>query len=67
MYINGVNNYETYVEAEKQFSRLETKAALCYCKDGAATISFLQDKPVYPGQVEYNPIGSNVKLNFNRV
>lgn len=66
VYITGVNNYTTHDEASRHYYRCESKVALGLRKDGSASISWLQHEPMYKGQAEYNPIGCDVKYNFER-
>jgi hypothetical protein len=58
-YLRGFTNYSTHAEAERAFENLRTEQALSnnvvinLMDTGTATINYLQDKPMYQGQVEY--------------
>jgi hypothetical protein len=52
-YLTGVSNYKTLDEAKRRFYELSSWVVLETHKDGSASIAFLQDEPMYQGQVEY--------------
>lgn len=64
MYISGVNNYRTHEEGLRCFYRCRTKVALILCKDGTSNLNWLQDEPMYAGQVEFNPDPSKVEIKW---
>jgi hypothetical protein len=64
LYICSAVNLKDHTTGRVRFWGVHSKAALALHEDGSATLYYLTDKPVQPGQAPFAPSHSNVRYSL---